>query len=349
MRENLFLRYFLLVTLGVTVSFLFGQKNNAIEAIEMAYRNSTLTLNSTLLEIMPTDTDATKATKLYYQAVLTVDVQHSIALHSQNFSRYRDEFYGQLSGIQLISVDYINKEYNQALIKIDRINAEVLPEVLYWKAKIAQEMQRYNEAIFIGENFINKYQDNHMFINVWLIVLESCFYKNDINAFEQHLSAFSDFPELVEYKPYLLYLNGMLYEVTNPTKARNIFTQIINDFPLTQYRVQAEDRLYAMRTNTDRSTVTSPPAPQVTVSRYEDLEKNKWYVQFIALNTEKAAKDYVETLKKNKVVAFHISKPVNDKRLFAVVQGPFPSLKQAQDAKSDLEGKKYQTFIFKVE
>jgi len=319
-----------------------------------------------MLDIADNDTNAVKSAKKYYRALLNSDVQQAILLHSTNFSTFTNELHGSLSGIQLITIDFINNEFDKALQKIDRINADRVPEALYWRAKINQSMQRHNDAISVSQNFIRRHGEHQLVPKVWLILLESFYARRDVRNFERNLTTFSSHKNFNEYQAYLLYLHGLLLEESNRARARTIYSQVINEFPRTQFRVQAEDRLYAMRTaaeaptqpttTTQRPPTTpTPPVPtpennnNVVVSRYEDLTAGAFYVQFGVFSTENAARNYVNTLARDGISAFHITKPVGGRRLFAVIQGPHSNRADAQANVNSFNARNIQTFIFRAD
>ena len=343
---------------------LFSQEGNVIETIEREYKAMTLKHDSIVLDSEPNDNNEIKAAKLYYQAVLNADLDISKNIHTLNFTTYRHEFYGQLSGIQLISLDFVNKEYDEALKKVTQINSNLLPEVLYWKAKITQLKHDYDEAISIADDFVTKYPNNHLYNQVWLIILESYFYKKDIPSYEKNYQSFSKQTDFNDFKPYLLYLNGLLYEGLDNGKSRSLYSQIVSDFPTSQFRVQAEDRLFALRSvssNQNNSLpipiIPSPPPPtpstitsfhNVVVSRYEDLSFGHFYIQFGALEDEYRAIDLVNILKNENIDAFHITKPVGTKTWYAVIQGPYAEYNLVSEAQNKLTTRRNQSFIFEV-
>jgi len=329
---------------------ILGQENLIIENLEKIYRSGDLTSDSTLLLINETDPYPLIAAKQYYQAVLEGDLDKSLILHELNFQMMEKEFYGQLSGIQLIAIDFIKKDYEQALRKINKINADQLPEVLYWKAKILQTAQRYDEVITICQTHLTKYPQNHTQENMFVILLECFFYKKDLRAFEKNYDQFSHHSDFQGIQPYLLYLNALLYEELNTARARSIYQQIIATFPTSQYRVQAEDRIYSLRNAGQRNTIVAPqPIDIDKVSRYEDLPSTLYYIQFGVFAEESTAQKYVNSLAKDNIKAFYVSKPIEGKRLYAVVQGSFTTLRQAQGEEKKINQQKYKTFIFKVE
>ena len=343
---------------------IFAQEGGIINTIEREYKAMTLKSDSIILDLEALDNNEIRAAKFYYQAVLTSEMEVSKNLHSLNFTTYRTEFYGQLSGIQLISLDFVNKEYDEALRKTEQINSDRLPEVLYWKAKINQLKQDYDTAISISENFIRKHNDNHLVNQVWLIIFESNFYQRDTSAFEKNYQTFSKQSGFIDYNPYLLYLNGMLYEGLDNTKARGLYTQIVSDFPTSQFRVQAEDRLFGLRSpsanqnsNLPPPIIPSPPPPvsvvqptfrNSVVSRYEDLSMGEYYIQFGALEDEYRALNLVNLLKDENIDSFHITKPVSGRTWYAVIQGPYASHDFAVEAQNKLRSRRNQSFIFEV-
>jgi tetratricopeptide (TPR) repeat protein len=346
------MRIIFLVVFAIFLT-LQAQSSADIMQIEQAYRDNNLSHSSSMLHVLDRDPPSLKAAKNYFLAVLNPDIQSALLTHSINFTTFPREYYGMLSGIQLISVDYINYEFEKALLKIDRIDTSVIPEALFWKAKIAQTMQRYDEAIQISEYFIIHHADNHMHPNIWLIILECHFYQKNYALFDKNFEIFSAQSEFADYKPYLLFLSGMLSEDNDIPRAGRIYSQIVTEFPTSQYRVQADDRLFQLRVITD----TPPPIPpnantqhtNIVVSRYEDLTPGGHYIQFGVFDIERNATNYVATLSRDRISTFCITKPVGGRRLFAVVQGPFPSQRAAQDVQMVYINKKIQTFIFRAE
>ena len=366
LRFVLFFSLFLLfVPLLLRNDILFAQSNTTIEQIQRAYQSNTLRQGDTMLDIESSDSSPVRAAKSYYKAIMQSDVQELLLLHTNNFSSFPNEHYGKMSGIQLVTIDFVNHEHEKALAKLSQIG-DSIPEALYWKAKITQLNQGYDEAITICQSFIRQFQSNPLVPYIWLILLESYFYKADLAGFERNLRTFSSYASFDEYKPYLFYLNGRMIEHNNLARSRTIYSQVINEFPLSQFRVQAEDRLFALRTGAERPVSpisppltprVDPPPPIVTpsvtftntvVSRYEDLEKDKFYIQFGVFSTENAANNLVTSLNNERISTFHITKPVSGRRLFAVVQGPYPSMAEAQ-TNQRIYSAGHQTFIFRAE
>ena len=150
----------------------------------------------------------------------------------------------------------------------------------------------------------------------------------------------------------------MLHEGQNNNRARALYSQVITEFPTSQFRVQAEDRMYAMRasveapatppvTATPTPTQTTPVITNETVNRYEDLTSGSFYIQFGVFSTENAARNYVSTLNRDGVTSFVITKPVEGRRLFAVVQGPFSTRADVQAAHTSFVTKNIQSFFFR--
>ena len=354
-----------LCTLSI-FSTLAASQYPIIEQIQNAYQNNSIKHEDPILAIDPADSDSIVAAKNYFTALLHNDMQQTLLIHATNFATFPAEHYGQMSGVQLVIVDFINHEYDKALLKLEQIGVNRIPDALYWRAKITQLMQRHDEAITLCQNFIRQFPNSSLIPQVWLILLETHYHNRDLTSFERGYRTFLNHQNFNEYKPYLLYLNALLIERTNLQRARALYSQIINEFPLSQYRIQAEDRLYALGVTADRTTASSPPPPprndspqtsqresndfrEVVASRYEDLVKDTFYIQFGVFSTENAAKNLLNNLNKDNVNAFHITKPVGGRRLFAVVQGPYQTLANAQSNQRTLSSKNYQTFIFKVD
>ena len=339
---------------------LFSQSNintsPIIEQIRSAYEKNTLRHNDEILIVTPSDTSTIAAMKNYFRAVLHNDVQEIILIHQRNFNSFPNEYYGIMSALQLVSIDFINHEYDNALILLNRINNDNIPEVLYYRIKISQVNQKYDEAIRDSQIFLRQHPNHHLASFVWLVILESLYHKADLLGFERNYSTFSENKEFDEYKPYLMYLNALLIESSNMNRARTLFSQIINDFPNSQYRVQAEDRLFALRLNADRTaTPTQTPSSgsttftNITANRYEDLMKDRFYIQFGVFSTESAARNFVNTLNRDRIQTFYISKPVGGRRLFAVIQGPYQTIENAQTNQRIYNSRNHQTFVFKAE
>jgi len=331
-----------------------AQQSPIVTNIEQSYKNATLQYNSVHLLLTETDTPAEQATKHYYNALVAPDFQNALLLHSMNFNINPNEYYGQLSGIQLISIDFINKEYNKASQQINKIDSQAVPEVLYWKAKVAFAQQRYDEAITICNSFIASHASHNLTPNMWVIILEALYHKSDRRSFERNYDIFARHNQFDEYKSYLLYLNGQLNEESDTQKAIRLYNQVISEFNTSQYRVLAEDRLFALRHNTGsaispaETQPTNTPFVNVVVSKYEALNKGAYYIQFGVYATEGRAKNYIRELSKAKIPTFSITKPVNKNIMYAVIQGPYNSKRSAETAQQRIN-RKYPTFVFHAE
>jgi cell division septation protein DedD len=226
-------------------------------------------------------------------------------------------------------------------------------------------MHNFDQAIRISQDFIRVHPNHSLNPNIWLILLESNFSKNDTISFERNLQSFSSHARFNDYKAYLLYLNGLLHEESNNQRARSLYSQVITEFPLSQFRVQAEDRMYAMRASVDSPPITTtttspPPTPQTdrttnvppvvragAITRYEDLTSGAFYIQFGVFTTENAARNYINILNRDQISTFSVTKPVDGRRLNAVIQGPFNTQADANAQRMINKQKNIQSFIFR--
>lgn len=340
--------------------------NQTIIQIEEKFKNGSLSANHNILNIENNDNNEKKAAKNYYKALLDKDIRNSLINHNSNFQNYENQFYGQLSGLQLVIIDFINREYDKALTKLTKINSALIPDAVYWNAKILQTIHRYNEAINMAYSFIKKNPSDLKIAYYWLIVLESTYYTKNLSSYEKYLSEFSKNSTFSEYKAYLLIYNAILYEtsVSPPDlqKAANIYQEIIKDFPESRFRVQAEDRLYALRNNTTSPPISSSPnvipSPigvilplykNKPVSRFEDLDSKAFYLQFGVFSTRSAANNFLNTLNKNNISTFVITKPVSGKTMFAVIQGPFLERAKAIEYQNSYKQSDKNSFMFFVD
>jgi len=352
-KGSTFILHYFCVLLFLIFTTIHAQNSQTIASLERAYDNGTLTYLSPTLLINTHDSSAEKAAKSYFKGILTTDISSAILTHSINFNDYPDEYYGQLSGIQLVSIDFINNEYDKALLKIENINSIIVPEVLYWKAKITFAMQKYDTTISICQTFLSSHPTHSLAPKMWVTVLEALYHKADKVNFEKNYNVFASHASFTEYKPYLLYLNGYLNETSDIPKATNLYSTIITAYPASQFRVQAEDRLFLLRQHRDPSPITQNPTnntpfKNVVVDKYENLRKGSFYIQFGAFDTEIRAKNLSGNLTRDKISAFTITKPVDNKRVFAVIQGPFGTLRDAEKAQGRINSKKHPTFIFEA-
>ncbi len=337
-------------------------QENEITQIESLFKSGMLTGNHNALVSKTTDSAEVLAAKTYYKALFNKNIQESLLLHTDNFTKHSKQFYGQLSGLQLSLIDFINKEYLKALNKLDKINHEDILDAVYWKAKINQNLQKYHEATNISLSFIKKSPSHNKTPYHWLIVLESAYYTKNLKSFEKYYNDFSKHSEFSNYQAYLMIYLGILYETIdkqpNIKKASEIYLSIINIFPESQYRIQAEDRLFALRDPSKSDNTVITPLPPVSnipvfnnkiVSRYDQLDKKKFYLQFGVFSTQKAADNYKSTLDKSAITSFVITKPVSGKTMYAVIQGPFEKRTEASEYQKLHTSKNYQSFPFFVD
>ena len=355
--------YVLFLCLFVASS-IFAQRTNIVRELEENYQNNTLTHTDRRLLLVDSDSDTIKATKNYFKAVLTTDEQNMKLEHELNFRRFPQEIYAQQSGLQLVQYHILKKEYDAAATILDAINSAIIPEALYWKAKISQLTERYDDAIFTAQNFINRYSRHQLSAQAWLIVFEALAQKKDSTLFERNLTTFYADAESAPYRAYLLYMQATMHEDTDENRATTLYTQIVTEFPSSQFRVQAEDRLYAMRESVqpinETPTIQNNPINNANnsntatftnevVSNYQSLRKNAFYIQFGVFTTDKRARDYLNTLNRERIDTFYISKPVGGRQHFAVIQGPFSTIEAAQEMQRTFTARNYQTFIFRAE
>ncbi|MCL2062943.1 MAG: SPOR domain-containing protein [Candidatus Cloacimonetes bacterium] len=344
---------------------LSSNQQSVIERIQNSFQENTLVYNDPLLVIDSLDSDSLKAAKNYYRALLHKNIEEVMSIHTNNFSTFNNEHYGQMSGIQLVSIDFINHDHDNALIKLNQINNDNLPEALYWRIKINQMLQIHNTVLSLGQSFIRQFPNHQLIPFVWIMILETNSHQGDLSGFERNYRTFSNHSNFEEYKAYLLFLNGMLLERTNVARARTIYSQIVNEFPQSQYRVQAEDRLFALRGNVRGQPIVQPPPVNpppnpitppiqtgfgnVVENRYEDLVRDSFYIQFGVFSTEVAARNFVATLNRDGIQTFQITKPVGARRLHAVVQGPYSTQTDAQANQRIYNSRNHQSFIFRAE
>jgi hypothetical protein len=341
--------YFIVIA-SLACATVSAQHPNIEVQLRQHFENQTLTLDNPLLTATRTDPSNIASARNYYRAMLTIDIERFKELHSENFRDYSFEFYGQQSAIQLVMIDFINREYESAWNKLAEVNTARIPNALYWKAKISQAQNDFTRAIEIIYNFMYIHPEHDLTPIFWVMLLEINSSQYNLTDFEHNLINFRENPRFSEFNAYISYLHGKLVENTNLNLAREIYNNIITEFPSSQYRILAEDRLVAIRTLNQQEhqvdeVAPERPLPAVTARRVDELPSGTVFLQFGAFSTDVAARNFSTELNNQNIQTFPVFRGSDNR--FLVILGPFLAENEAQRQRNLLENR-HQTILLRI-
>lgn len=343
----------------ISLNFLLTLWGVTISEIENAYIDGDLHINHNFLRISASDNPDLLACKLFYNAKLNTLLSKGKTYYSQSYQKSPKSKYGQLSNMELAKLDFFNRDYENALEKLK--NIDLITERYYWQARVYFLQKKWAHTIICAENYLDNEENGDFSLELRALLLDVYLVQNNLNAFlavKEKMHTSSNFSDL---EAYALYKEGLLYEKQNElSKANETLRLIVDKYPKSQYRVYADDLILDYNKRMQQTvkpaiaeTETNISQPQIPKSggskkhiSFSELEKGKSYLQYGLFSTPKAAENYKQQLESRGISLFVITKTVNDKEYFALIQGPFTSKESANTFLTNVKNNNINAFLF---
>ncbi len=328
-----------------------------ISDIENAYVNGTLHINHSFLRLSSADEKDLSACKLYYTAKLNSVINKSKQFYAQAYQKASDDKYGQMANLELAKLDFFNREYDNALEKLK--NLTLLNERFYWQARIYCMQKKWAHTIISVDNYLTNESKGDFALELNALLLDVYLAQNKPVEFHKVKEGMTKFDTYSDFEAYALYKEGLLFDKQNePGKAIEKLRLLTEKYPKSQYRVFADDLIleynkknqHTVKVNTSETeTITSQPQSPKPVSKklvsFTELGKGKAYIQYGVFSTLKLAEKYKQQLEVRGINLFVISKMVNDKEYFALIQGPFTSKESANTFLTNVKSNNINAFL----
>ncbi|HOQ79596.1 MAG TPA: SPOR domain-containing protein [Candidatus Cloacimonadota bacterium] len=336
-------------------SFIFGA---TIQEIENAYQKGTLQLNSNLLLVNANDANNLSACKLFYTAKIHTNITSSKSIYNQAYTKGKQTKYGQMAYLELAKMDFFERKFDATLVKLKDLDE--LNERFYWQARTYFLQNKYLQTIVCVENYLDIEPNGEFALELNALLLDVYLKQNKPSEFlsvKQRMEKLKNYPDI---EAYTLYKEGLLYEQANDlVKAMQCMKTLSQKYPKSQYRVYADDLVLTYnkkiqsqdnaKTYDDTQVVSQPVVPKASdkgTLSVASLEKGKPYIQYGLFSTKVAADNYQKQLDTRGIKAFVITKIVNNKEHFAVIQGPFTSRESANSFLTDVKNNNISAFLF---
>lgn len=329
---------------------------STIADIQNSYEEGALHSNHYLLRISPSDAKDLVSCKLFFTAKTAKTTDNAIQFYKRASQNESSCIYSQKAFLELAKLDFFNRDYISALDKLSKIN--LIDEKYYWQTRIYHIQKKLSIAAISANSYLSNKTDEPMAFEINCILFDIYLQQLKINEFSALKTKIKQYSNYRYYEAYILYKEALLYDKTNNYNyAIDTLKSIIARFPKSQYRVMADDLLIELNKKIvpqnkpaePNITISQPDAPKVNKNSLldlSDLKKNKAYLQYGIFSTQKAGETYKTQLEAQGLKPFMITKFVNNKQHFAIIQGPFDSKNEANKFLNQINSNNINGFIF---
>ncbi len=329
----------------------------SISDLEKAFNNGSLHFNHSDLRINQSDSPELTAAKLYFSGKLAKTTDKTFQFFSQASTNYPNTDYGQLALLEGVKIDFFNRNYDQALVSLQKIKD--CPEKDYWKIRSYYFKNRLNEMMESANTLFKRYPQSEYVPEIYCLILETYQNANKMSEFNIVKENFKYHKNYLDFEPFVLYNEGLLMEKQQLySKALLSFNQLVEKYPSSQYRVNADDKIIIINKIVQQNkpelsetpqTIAQPQVPKGNQNKpvtCEKLEKGQAYLQYGVFALLKSAETYKKSLESQGITPFVIEKMINDKAHFAVIQGPFKDKTEAMEFLQKTKANNINSFLF---
>ncbi|MDY6916126.1 MAG: SPOR domain-containing protein [Candidatus Cloacimonadota bacterium] len=251
-------------------------------------------------------------------------------LYQQAARKEPTSIYAQKSLMELGKLELLERNYEQALEYLRKIDNDSLKQKEFWLAKVYFKLSEYEKAIVSAQNFISDNKEEKDYYShiesMYFIIAESYIKK------ELYYKALSNLDYLRQSRfinnnlPLLRYKIGYCHEkMRDYEQALQDYKKLKRDFPYNQYSYLAEERMLQMGQQNlvefeldNFSTITSPNPSKAATGEGLNV-----YLQIGAFSTPDRAE---KQGKKAMQLGLNFSvfpKKVDGTTLYIVAVGPF--------------------------
>ncbi len=319
----------------IFLSPLFAGNSESDRIAQSYYNDGILKFKAVLNAFQPLN-DEQFSCKNYYLAILKDDIKETDKILKANYKQYPATYYGELSCLELAKIDFVKKDYPEALKNLEKVKLPEITEKYYWQLLIYNLNKQYEKAQISAGKYL-ELSDNKELKEIAYILLTEILIK--LYKFEEAGVILDKMVQegcLTDLVPAKLYNQGLISEGKGlTTEAINSYKVIMSDYPQDSYSFLAQDRLEILRKKVRSESKPVIPVnkekPEISVKETNKIP-DKYYLQAGAFATETNAQMHCVQINKFSYPTLTISKLINGNELRCVLVGPFDTKEEAKSA-----------------
>jgi len=319
------------------ISYLFADPMHWLDEIEQQYLLGNWDIIEQLLNNNIPINNIERAGYHFYRAKISLEKQDIVASFEQTIQFSPNSMYGQRALTKLANIALLERDYNQSLSYLNRIDPQMISDRDYLLSSVYLKLERYPDAIRAAQDFIKITQDSVKRELAYLQIVEAYILNKKYNQALLTLQTMRSQNYIVNQAAVIEFKEGYCYEHTNQMpEAIDKYKAVIINYPYTEHAFQAERRLGDISLNnggidrTDIYTLEPLPRiiePDVTEVPYDIPEPSGefYYIQVNAFVEQRNASSHSAYLRNLGYDNIIFTKIVSSQQLYVVAVGPFPS------------------------
>jgi tetratricopeptide (TPR) repeat protein len=272
-----------------------------------------------------------------------------IPLYKNLCKNYPNDYYAQLSLLELSKIELLKRNYQKALDYLKKIDNPKIKEKPYWLAKVYLKLGKYIPAIYSAQNFIYlaPYQKDKA-EDMLITIAEAFIQKKSYYKALSTLNSLRKSEYANNFIPLIVYKTGECYEkLEKYEKAIKIYKKMKIDFPYNQYTYFAQDRIYELTSEYDIKLNDTPKKPKKLDKAAVSPNDFDLYLQAGAYGTKAKALLQQKRINSLGIKTTIGKKTKHNKALYIVYAGPFKNTDEMKKASNKLKEKNIEFFIYK--
>lgn len=285
----------------------------------------------------------------FYRGKISLEKDEMISALEESARIAPESMYGQRALTKLANISLLERDYNQSLIYLLRVDPQMILDRDYLLSSVYLKLERYPEAIRAAQYFIKITKDSIKRELSYLQIVEAYLLNRQYHQALLTLETMRNQNYIVNQAAIIDFKEGYCYENTNlMSEAIEKYKSVIINYPYTEHAFQAEKRLSDISiTNggikpVDIYTLERLPAinnnrPTERPPDITDPRSEFFYIQVNAFIEEKNASSHSSYLRNLGYDNIVFPKVVSNQQLYVVAVGPFPSRDAAAFKQTELK------------
>ena len=302
-----------------------------------------------LLLIIPILIFSQTPKQLFEQSESLTQEKDFLPIFKELTENYPDNYYGQLSMLELSKIEFLKGNYQKALDYLKKIKNPKIIEKPYWLSKIYLKLNKNIDAIYSAQNFIYLAPNKKNKVeNMLITIAEAFIQKGDYYKALSSLNALRKSAYAKNFIPLIVYKTGECYEkLEKYEKALKIYKKMKIEFPYNQYTYMAQDKIYEITSQQNINLDNDENKPKKLDKAAVSPKDFKLFLQAGAYGNMKMAKIQQKKISSLGIKTTIGKKIKHNKPLYIVYAGPFENTEKMKKASKKLKDKNIEFFIYK--
>lgn len=336
-----------------SVSILFA-RDQTLEKVSLAFGKSDWNMVKKIINKIDVSNLSKNEKSEYYFYLGKTSIEGEKCVSNLKKSLEYKSSFNDVARLELAKMFFLERENEQSLFYLLKINYKDLPETKFWEAKNYLQNKKYAESVKSAQKFIEIGIETSLVEEAYLCISESFIRQSMFLRALNTLQFLKDSKFAKNYKAITLFKIGFCYEnLEDYSTAVSFYRKLMSEHRYTEYYYQAETRLYYIKSNSladiSMSDLSVSGNEKISTTEREKTKQNtnglKFYLQAGAFGSKSNAKKLVKSFKKKGYSSIIFPKIKNEKNLQIVAVGPFNNKKDALSAKKILQKDKITTYI----